>query len=151
MIDLALGGGAAQLVDDHLAEDASALGGFLADIGALDALAQHVELDDRHAARDDVVHALGHRIAGHRRGDAGRAGIDKALRELELALRRTARGFLDLEGHTEIGGGGLGAVHDLLDERIALSVGDKADRDVVRSRGERRETERDGCRARPNR
>ena len=68
--DLALGRGAAELVDDHLAEDAAALGRLLADIGRLDRGAEQIELHDRHAAGDDVVEAVGHGIAGHRGRDS---------------------------------------------------------------------------------
>ena len=60
-----------------------------------------------------------------------RARIDDVLHELELAVRRAAWLLGHLERDAEIVGRRLGAVDDLLDEGIALRVGDEADRYLV--------------------
>ena len=72
--------------------------------------------------------ALGHRFAGHRGRDALGAGVGEVLHQLQLAFRRAARLLRDVQRDAEILGGGLGAVDDLLDERVALRMGDEADR-----------------------
>ena len=57
-----------------------------------------------------------------------RAGIDEILHELELTVGRRPLLLRHFESDSEIVGGSLGAVDDLLDEGVALRVGDKPDR-----------------------
>src|SRR5690606_28941945 len=80
--DRALGLGAAELLDDHLAEDAAALHRLLADVRRVDGGRQSVELDDPHAGVDELVEAAGHALALDRGGDALGAGIGEVLRQL---------------------------------------------------------------------
>ena len=124
-------GRAAEFFDHHLAEDAPAFHRFFADIRRLYRGAEQVELNDRDAAGDDFVEALGHRFAGRRGRNAQDPGIGKVLNEFQLAFRRPAGLRRDIQRHAKIGRGRLGAIDDLLDEWVALRVGDKADRDLV--------------------
>ena len=113
------------------AEDAPRLHRSLADVGCVDARAQQVELDDGHAGVDDLVEPVGHRLAGHRDGQAVSAGRHDVLGRGQLGVGVATGRTSDLDGDAEILGGELGRVDDLLDERVADDVGDEADRQVV--------------------
>ena len=123
-----LADGAAELVDDQLAEDAAAFDRLLADVRTLHRLAEQIVLHDRHTGGHDLVQRAGHGFAGHRGRHALCAGVDEVLHQLQLALRRAARLLGDVQRGAEILGCGLGAIDDLLDERVALRMGDEADR-----------------------
>ena len=129
--DFSLGRSAAKFVDNHFAQYAAALGRLLADVGRLDRCAQQIELHDRNTAGDDVVEAVRHRIARNRGRNSLRAGIDDILHEFQLTVRRGPLLLRHFERNPEIIGGSLGAIDDLLDERVALGVGDEPDRDLV--------------------
>ena len=129
--DLSLRSGAADFFDDRLAENAPTLGGLLADIRRFHRSAQEIVLNDRNAARYDVVKAAGHRIAWNRGRDSLCAGVDDILHELQLTVRRGPLLLRHFKGDSEIVRGGLRAVDDLLNEWVALGVGDKPDRDLA--------------------
>src|SRR6185295_4649911 len=127
--DRAGGTRAAQLLDDLLAEDASALDGTLADVRRLDRGHEQVELHDRGAAVDDLVERARHRLAGDGRRDPLDASGDEGLDGLELGVGVTSLGTRDLEVDIEVLRRGIRAVDDLLDERVAQDVGDEPELD----------------------
>ena len=129
--------GAAKLVDDRFAENPAALSGLLPYVGGLHRRAQQIELHDRNAARNDVVEAVRHRIARNRGCDSLRSGIDDILHELQLTVRRGPLLLRDFERDFKIIGGSLRPIDDLLDERVALGMGDEPDRYLILGLGGR--------------
>src|SRR5206468_2523153 len=109
----------AELVEHLLAEDSPALDGALPDVWRVNRCDEQVELHDGNARRNDLVETAGHGLGGNGGRDPLDARRDEVVDELELLVRLAAFRPGDLELDVEVLGGSLGAVDDLLDERVA--------------------------------
>ena len=103
--------------------------------GALTAVIEQVELHDRGARVDDLVERARHRSPGTDVAMPWTPAATSAWTSAELRVGVAALGSRDLELDVQVGGRGVRAVDDLLDERVAQHVGHEPDLDRLRDRG----------------